>query len=268
MIGRVLGRTLWGFRTPLLVIAIGIVGFELVIALMWRTIGEENATNMFDLMPTNMKELIERQFGFFPTSKLDGWLAGLNRHPIYLILVTSFVVGAGAAAVAREIERGSILLVLARPVPRWRFLVGKVLASAAGLLLLMLLTLIGLVAGALAVDQTLDVGRFLWVGVNGYLLFLTVGGLSLLLSAAGDDGSAAAGRTAGIVLAAYFIDFLANLWSKAQDLGPLSFFHYYDPAHTVRTGEVPWFHLGVLAALALALHVAALVVFERRDIAR
>ncbi|MBI4236288.1 MAG: ABC transporter permease subunit [Chloroflexi bacterium] len=268
MIGRVLVRALWGYRVSLLFIAAGILAFETLIALIWRSLGAETALAFFDVMPSDMKDLMERQFGFVPTGSLAGWLAGLNRHPIYLVLLASFAIGTGAAAVAREIERGSILLVLARPLARWEFLLGKILATMVGLLVLTAIAVAGVAAGALAVGEPLQMGPFLLVAANGYLLFLTAAGVALLLSALGSDASGVAGQAAGVTLAAYFVDFLANLWSKAEFLGPLSFFHYYDPARIVRTGTAPWEHMAVLLAASLALHAAALVVFQRRDIAR
>ena len=266
--GSVFLRTLRGYRTAFLFVAAGVVAFEMLIALIWRSLGEQATLAFIEAMPPDMKDLIERQFGFVPTGSLSGWLAGLNRHPIYLVLLASFAIGTAAAAVAREIERGSILLVLAPPIARWRFLLGKDLAGALGLLALTSVTVAGLYAGALAVGEPLRVERFFWVAANGYLLFLAIGGLALLLSAVGDDAGGAAGRAAGVVLAAYFLDFLANLWGRAEFLGPLSLFHYYDPAHIVRTGAVPWGDMAVLLLMGLALRGVALAVFQGRDIAR
>jgi ABC-type transport system involved in multi-copper enzyme maturation permease subunit len=265
---RIFTHALWGYRTALLFVVAGLLLFETLIAIVWQSLGEATATAFVDLLPQTMRDLMEAQFGFVPTGGVSGWLAGLNRHPLYLVLLGAFVVGAGAGTVAREIERGSILLVLSRPIARWRFLLGKIAASTLGLLVLAAMSLLGLYVGAAVIGADLETRRFLVGAVNSFLLFLTVQGVAVLLSAARDDAGAAAGQTAGIVVAAYFLDFLANLWDPAASLGRLSFFHYYNPAEVVRTGVVPWVDLGVLLLAATALHGAALALFERRDIGR
>ncbi len=264
----VLLHTLWGHRGGLVFVAAGILIFELLLAVVWRSLGEVVATSFFDLLPENMRRLMEAQFGFVPTGGLTGWLAGLNRHPIYLALLASFAIGTGVGAVAKEVERGSILLVLSRPLSRWRFLLGKIGAGAAGLAFLTLVTLAGLMGGILAVGEELETLTFVWVALNSYLLFLVVGGVAVVLSAIGDDAGVVSARAAGIVLTAYFIDFLANLWEKAAFLGPSSFFHYYNPGVLVQTGEVPWGDLGVLTVTVAALYGAAIILFQRRDIRR
>lgn len=262
----VLRHTLWGHRTNILFIAGAILFFEFIIALVWRSLGEVAATGFVDLLPENMRRLMEAQFGFVPAGGISGWLAGLNRHPIYLALMAAFAVGAGVGAVAREVERGSILLVLARPVARWRFLLEKIVAAAVGLALLSTVTYLGLLGGVLAVGEAPEALTFLWATVNGYLLFLVIAGVAMVLSSVGDDGGTVSARATGAVLVFYFVDFLANLWDKAEFLGPVSFFHYYNPATLVQTGEVPWRDLGVLIFMAGLLYGTALILFQRRDI--
>src|SRR5262249_51913190 len=65
-------------------------------------------------------------------------------HPFILLLLSIWAIGRGSAAVAAEVERGTMDLILSRPVARWAYLTSHICVTLVGLVLLAL----GLWAGA------------------------------------------------------------------------------------------------------------------------
>lgn len=57
-------------------------------------------------------------------------------HPFIFLLISIWAIGRGSAAVAAEVERGTMDLLLSRPIPRWLYLSSSVIVSLAGLLIL------------------------------------------------------------------------------------------------------------------------------------
>ncbi|WP_337177250.1 ABC transporter permease subunit [Paludisphaera sp.] len=57
-------------------------------------------------------------------------------HPFIILLVAMFALGRGANAVGAEIERGTLDMVMSRPVSRSAYLGAQVLASSLGILLI------------------------------------------------------------------------------------------------------------------------------------
>src|SRR5262245_36092868 len=64
-------------------------------------------------------------------------------HPFILILVSAWAIGRGSGAVAAEVERGTMDLVLSRPIPRWVYLAAHVFVATAGLAILGLALMAG-----------------------------------------------------------------------------------------------------------------------------
>ncbi|MEX2431697.1 MAG: hypothetical protein WD645_07245, partial [Dehalococcoidia bacterium] len=200
----------------------------------------------------------------------EGFLAAQYRHPIYLIATTGFVVGVASGAVAREIERGTVLMVLAAPIARWRMLLSRTGALLVGLVVILAVAMLGTWVGLLltGLAANVDMTVLLRVQINTLALVMAIAGAALLLSSASSDGGQTTAVAAGVFASMYFLDFLAALWSPAGPFGPLSLFYYYDPLAVSEMAGLPWGDLGVLFGVAAAGFGGALIVFQRRDIAR
>ena len=57
-------------------------------------------------------------------------------HPLIMLLISIWAIGRGSAAVAAEIERGTLDLILSRPVARSTYLAAQVLVATVGLAIL------------------------------------------------------------------------------------------------------------------------------------
>jgi hypothetical protein len=68
------------------------------------------------------------------------------------------------------------------------------------------------------------------------------------------------------MLISYALDYLAQVWSIAEPLGPLSIFHYLDPPAILGGGSLGVGNLAALAGLALVTGAASLVLVQRRDL--
>lgn len=265
----ILWQTLWGQRIALFFLGAGLFALAMLMPFTFKTMGGmEGLEQLLKVLPEGIRALMKAQGGFLPT--VEGYLASGYRHPAYLIIFSAFAIASASGAVAREIERGTILMLLARPVPRHRYLTAKIGALVAGLLLLAGMALAGTWAGVLVAGLwgTVDLPVFLRVQANALLLALAVGGCSLLISALSSDGGRVIALAAGVAVVMFFLDFLSGIWSAISFLGPLSLFHYYDPVEMAHTNAFAWLDLGVLGAVAVAGFGGALAVFWRRDIAR
>src|SRR5262249_12438124 len=103
--------------------------------------------------------------------------------------------------------------------------------------------------------------------LNLAALALCVGGYSFLCSALASERGRAAGLAAGITVAFYFFNVIAQLWQKAQFLEHLSIFHYHRPLPIRTSGAPAWGDMALLCGIAAATFLPALWLFARRDIA-
>ena len=57
-------------------------------------------------------------------------------HPLIILMISIWAIGRGSGAVAAEIERGTMDLILSRPVARWTYLASQVVVATLGLAIL------------------------------------------------------------------------------------------------------------------------------------
>ena len=263
----ILWHTLKSQRIALSLLSLGLFGFAILIPASFGSFGGEQGS-FFESLPEGVKSLLKAQGGFASTP--TGFLAAAGyRHPLYLIILVGFTIASASGAIAGEIERGTIFLLLARPIHRYELVLAKLGAATLGLIMFLGVALLGSWTGALAFDLSgLSFRALLLVQLNALFLILAIGGCSFLISATSSEAGKAISLSAGLAVVFFFLDFLSSLWSAVESLGPISVFHYYDPVSIADRGYVPALHLGVLGAVAVLGFVGAVVAFNRRDISR
>jgi ABC-2 type transport system permease protein len=189
-------------------------------------------------------------------------------HPIPIALAAILAVGVPIASLAGERQRGTLEVLLARPISRRR-VYATVLAATTILLVLALAgDLAGTVVGAAAFDvlDELDPGLLLvaWAGL--VLLLVVIGAIALAASASSDWPAPALGAVLGFALVSYAIEFVGTLWPDAAGLRPWSLFHYFQPAK-ILAGDVDPADPLVLVVVGVAATAFGLWRFPRRDLA-
>jgi ABC-2 type transport system permease protein len=262
----ILRKTLRGHRLSLALMGLALMGLGVLIPSTFTTFSF-NGENLFQQMPRGMQAFLKTQADLLPLLGPEGYVAIGYRHPIYIVVIAAFTITA-TSTLAREIEKGTIFLLLARPFPRYHLVLAKGVGLLVGLIALLGAALAGTALGIAItdLDQPVRLSRFLLVSSNALLLFLAIGGYGFLLSALSREGSRAIVLATGLTVAFFFMDFVAELWEPLEFLGTLTVFHYYNPTAIVQQGAVPWNHALVLIGIAAAGYAAAIAVFQRRDI--
>ena len=208
------------------------------------------------------------QFGGGDVFSLSGSLALGAIHPISLILNSIFAVGFAAAAVAGERQRGTLEVLLARPLSRRTVYVTLLAASLSFVAVTLAANLIGAIVGSIiaGVSAELAFDRLPLLWLNGFLLFGSIGAIGLAASVSFDRLTPALGVVVGVVVVMYFLDVLGTFWPDAQGLQPYSLFHYYGPKDILE-GVGSSVDLAILAAVAAMAIGWAVFEFPRRDLA-
>jgi ABC-2 type transport system permease protein len=186
---------------------------------------------------------------------------------IWPLIVAIFVIMAGTATVAQEIERGTADLWLSVPEDRWRLLGSKVVVLVLGIVILVAVTVISLGVGAAIVDAHLGFSALIAASLVMICYPFAILGYSVLLSSLFSERGKAAGIAAGITILSYLswlVGGLVDQWSWLKYISP---FTAYKPQFALDHGQVPVLEVLVLLALGLAGVAAALVIFQRRDVA-
>lgn len=222
------------------------------------------------------KEIIESglipeqltQFGGGDIFSLSGSIALGAIHPISLVLNSIFAVGFSTAAIAGERQRGTLEVLLARPISRRATYVTLLAATLSFVGMALLATTIGAIVGS-AIGGVLDelaVDKLPLLWLNGFLLFGAIAAIGLAASVSFDRLSPALGIAVGVVVVMYFLEVLGTFWPDARVLQPYSLFHYFQPK-AILEGALSATDLALPALVAVAAIAWALFEFPRRDLA-
>jgi ABC-2 type transport system permease protein len=194
-------------------------------------------------------------------------------HPFIILLLSIWAVGRGSAAVAAEVERGTMDLLLSRPISRWAYLASGVIVSVLGLVLL---------AGALMAGATIAVHynvlrvrpaawEMLYPAINLAALGLPIYGYTLLASAL--DHVRWRANLAGSVLTlvgyiALIVSLIPVLQTQSWEpyVEKISIFKAYNPVQAVSGGDTYQLHLAILGGVGTTCILAAFAAFAVRDL--
>jgi len=258
------GRTLVANRVRLAACALGVVVWGTILPVIYATFGREIGSFI------SGNPLFEQfsRFGDGDLFSLHGSIALGFIHPFMLLLMGIMAIGFPAIAIAGERQRGTLEVLLARPVSRRTVYLTVLVAG--GLFLAILLALFlaaaSIAATVMGVGADLALDRLPLVFLNGWLLFFAILCVAFAASVSFDRLPPALGVPLALVLVSYLIDALGTLWPDAAWIRTWSVFHLAKP-QKILDGAVPAGDLAILAAIAVLAIGYAWVIFPRRDLA-
>lgn len=174
-----------------------------------------------------------------------------------------FAILAAAGAIAGAEENGTIDILMGNPLSRWQLIAAyfvSIAVALAGILAIFGLILWG---SALFIDAELSLGAVAEGVFGAWPLALLFGGLALVASAIFHRRVVAIGISGAVLFAMYFMDTLGGIVEDIEWVQNLSAIYYYG---TPLTDGIDWAGFAGMSAIAVALAVAAVFAFQRRDI--
>jgi ABC-2 type transport system permease protein len=257
-------------RRMLVALALGMVAFETLIIVITRTIPPEEMFAGSIRQPPSAFRAFSGSSGAVSLASYPGLVGAGLVHPFWIAMQLTVVGSFGAAAVAADVEAGTIELLMVRPISRARLLAERTAALVTGSLVVT-----AAATGAVAIGvattprlhETVSLGGVAAAGVLGLGLALCIAGPVLAVSAAGRHRSQVVGATIAFGAVGFAINFVAQAWPTVSFLRFLSPFHYYTPADALVSGTVPLGSLAVLLAVFVAGVAVAGWLLARRDLA-
>jgi ABC-2 type transport system permease protein len=267
MLRSVFTAALWGRRRSLAWWTGGSFVYVFFLGSVFPTV--RNNASGIDSLVKSYPEALRKMFGLdagvsFTTGA--GFLHMELFSFIIPLLLLVFAVGFGARALAGEEEDGTLDLVLSGPISRRSVLMqqyASMLVTTALLGLAMLLAI--LLAGA-AFGMGLDPGKAAAAVFVSVLIGLVFGSLALAVGAVSGRRGLTMAVAGAVALAAYLVFSLAGVVTWLGTVQKALPWYYYAESKAILNG-LNWAHVGVMSAIIVVLPMAALAVFERRDLA-
>ena len=264
MLRNVFLKTLRDRRRSLIWWTVGLVAFVASTVAFWPTV-EDSAAELNRLVEDLPAALRVFSGGELDLASPEGYLGARLFSFLGPVLFLVFSIGFGARTIAGEERDGTLELILATPLARWRIVAEKFAALVAGVVGLGVVMWASLALGAAPVGMEIGPGRLAAATAMLVLLALVFGAMALLVGAIAGSRGLALGVTTSVAFASYLVDVYAPVSEPLEQIQGLSPFYYYDAADPLRNGLDPA-HLAFLVVVTALLAAFALVAFERRDV--
>jgi ABC-type transport system involved in multi-copper enzyme maturation permease subunit len=206
-------------------------------------------------------------FGSGTLNTFPGVITLMFEHPFLIALVSTVALAITIPALAGQRQRGTLEMLLARPIRRSTLVATVALAVASMLLLVLFAMVAGILAGSSVegLSDQVPVRELLVVWLWSVLLYGAFASFALAASATSNRNGPAVSWTLGFLIANYFFEILGGFWDQAKAWQPYSLFHHFQAAD-ILAGRLSAFDLMVLG-LAIMIPLAyALYIFPRRDL--
>jgi len=261
---RLLRQTLRWNRVRLAAVMVAAFGWGILIPVVYVQFSDAFRDMVESgLIPENLMN-----FGSGSLFTLPGAITLGLQHPLAIAFLGIFAVGSTTGAVAGERERGTLEVLLARPVSRIELYVTLAVAVLILLILVMAALLGGQVTGILiqGLSNELDLGLMPLVLANGLLLWGAFAAFGLAASVSFDRHAPALGLSMAFLLVNYFLEILGSLWTDVAWSQEYSLFHHFQPGEILQ-GDADPIDFVILGVAVIVPLVYALIVFPRRDLA-
>jgi len=280
-------------RIPLVVIALLLAAFQILWARVTQRISDSgqilDSLLQFNISIEDIRNTIFKGPGQLIQTIMGGESIRIDHaadmisisyvHPLTIFILCIWGIGRASGAIAGEIDRGTMELLLAQPIRRSQVVIAHFCVDLITIPVLCLsmwagtwlgLDWVGFIGNPqekLAVDPWAFAPGLINVG----LLIFAVSGLTMWLSAAGRFRTRVLGLGILLALLQFLLNLIGQLWEPAEVLRPFTVFYYYQPQPIILQPDWyqhsdNWLHMGVLAAAGTIGYSMALWVFCRRDL--
>lgn len=225
---------------------------------------------VLDFLPVPVQRLPGIPFSDVTTSV--GLIAMMYIDPVILVTIALWAVSRGSDVVSGEIDRGTMEILLAQPIPRWAIMVTQSVVTIVGCAILAGAVFAGTSVGILlnGLSSEVPIADFLPAALNLFFLAVAQCGMVTLLSTFDRYRARTVGIAGGIVVLHFIFKIVARMWPNGEWFVYLTLFGAYEPQVMVTHPERAWPLLGdyglALGLVSLLAFVGAGVVFQRRDI--
>ncbi len=266
MLRSVFVKTMYDERKAVFGWSLGLGGLGLLVIFFYPSVKEAGA--YYDqILQSIPREYLAFLGNITSFTSIDGYMTA--NLLVYLPLVLAiYAIGLAVRLVAGEIEAGTMDLLLAHPLPRWRVVLEKYAAMAVALFAVCLIFGASLLAGGLAIrphTPNLPVVRWLLAGLNVFPLTLFFGSVSFALACAFRGRAPAAATGTAIAVGSFVFNGLVALSDQLRPLENWTIYRWYTASQPLSTGILAE-HVLILLGLSVLFLTVGILGFQRRDI--
>ena len=222
---------------------------------------------MLDGIVEAMPELMAAVGMSAGAGNLLGFMVSYLYGFILLIFPMVFCILRGNGLIAKYIDRGSMVSLVAAPVKRSTVAFTQMAVLVSDVLLLLIYsTALEFICAAVSFPGELDLAELLALNGGLLCLHLFIGGICFLASCLFSDTRYSIGFGAGVPTLMYVLQMLANVGGEAEKAKYFTFFTLFDASGIIAKDGSAIAGVLVLLMGAVVLYILGIVRFSKKDL--
>ncbi len=217
----------------------------------------------WESFPDVMKQLFGGQELSFAT--LEGFIS-IEYILIWQFIIIAFAIAFATRSIAKEIEDGTLELILSYPISRLKFIFTKIATGAIAIFLLTAISSLVLYLTTFTIDYSIALSKIIYIGIANFGLFFAFLGISFVFSAIFSERSRASFTIVGILIASYLLNAFSTLSDKVEKFDFISLFKYVENVAILKNNSINWSNFGILIGVGVIGSIISIIIFKKRDI--
>lgn len=197
---------------------------------------------------------------------IGGYLASEQYSFMWPIILIFMLVGFSGTALAGEIEKGTIEMLLSQPISRLKIFAGKYLAGLGMLIAFMLFSVYAAAPILSLYHIGYDLKIFTTMTILGFMFGLAVFSLAMFFSSLSMERGRVYFLSGGLLVLMYVLNLVASLKENVADLKYFSFFYYFNASKALIYNQIDHWAYLVFLGVAVVSAVLGAIWFMKRDI--
>jgi len=252
-------------KNSVLIYLISLIGYSLLMISMFPQMKKMDIEALIDSYPEEIAKFFGES-GMASYGTIEGFLA-MEFLSFFFILILMFYIGSAAGSViAGQIEKKTIDFNLSQPISRTKIVLSNtiIIMFFSGALV----TLISLSIWLLCQSYNIDISA---KGLTAFTILATIFvwafyGIAILLSSILRSKIGVTLLTVGFSLASYVFLSLSRVSDKLKDYDRFSIFYLYNPEEVLKTGNINWTHIAILASVFIIGLTGSIIIFNKKDV--
>ena len=252
----------------LLIYTIISASFVWMYVAMWPSFSKEREKflELVDAYPEALMKAMNIDIaGMF--GSVEGFIAGEHFSIIWPIILIILTLTYASSAIAGEIDKGTIELLLAQPISRLKIFLAKYFSGLMIIAAFVLITNFSIIPFAILHHVDLQIQNYLTISILGFLFAFAIFGICIMLSSFSSSRGLPMAITGGLLIIMYALNVFSAFQESVENLKHASFFHYYDQNAALLNNHIDLLSIIVFLAVGIICTVIGAIVFVKRDIA-
>ena len=155
-------------------------------------------------------------------------------HPLPQTILMIWALGRGASALAGELERGTMELLVSQPIPRWKIITTQLAVDLVTIPTLALCMILGTFIGTKLVPlPNADLLPYFRGVLLAIAFAFAMSGITYAISSVGRSRWRVLAWTFAVILSMSLLNLLGQLWDTLGPWRPLAIHYYYQPQYAI-----------------------------------